>query len=134
MTSSCISIYSQLASWSVLSVELEILISSPYSRLILHSVSIKYTFRLYSVFKLFNFESGRWASSIVTGDHHTCALLGDSGDVICWGLNSNGQLGLGFTSQVGSSTGQSLSPVELCPGKYHDMGMDSEKLGFISFQ
>jgi len=45
------------------------------------------------------------AVELVSGSNHTCALL-ESGRVTCWGLNSQGQLGLGSE--------QSLSgPVEL---------------------
>eukprot|EP00798_Chlamydomonas_sp_ICE-L_P011629 gene11629-34338_t len=40
--------------------------------------------------------TGRTATSIAAGEHHTCAIL-DSGDLKCWGRNNKGQLGLGDT-------------------------------------
>ena len=39
-------------------------------------------------------DSASEASTIAAGDHHTCAVLTE-GSVLCWGLNSNGQLGTG---------------------------------------
>jgi alpha-tubulin suppressor-like RCC1 family protein len=51
-------------------------------------------------------------AAIAAGDDHTCALLASTGGVQCWGLNGNGQLGDGTTtnrlvptSVVGLSTG-----------------------------
>ncbi|RLT20932.1 MAG: hypothetical protein DWI30_08640, partial [Chloroflexi bacterium] len=41
-----------------------------------------------------NLGSGRTAKAIATGYYHTCALLDDN-TLKCWGLNVNGQLGLG---------------------------------------
>jgi alpha-tubulin suppressor-like RCC1 family protein len=32
--------------------------------------------------------------SVATGDNHTCAVLIDGG-LMCWGANSEGQLGIG---------------------------------------
>ena len=52
------------------------------------------------------------------GYGHTCALLSD-GNVSCWGLNDNGQLGIGSTVKIGTAPGQmgsSLTKVALAPG------------------
>jgi alpha-tubulin suppressor-like RCC1 family protein len=38
---------------------------------------------------------------ISAGDAHVCALL-ETQDVICWGRNSNGQLGYGHTDNIGN--------------------------------
>ena len=39
--------------------------------------------------------------AVSAGDEHTCALLGCPGQVMCWGDNSQGQLGIGSTTVVG---------------------------------
>lgn len=41
---------------------------------------------------------GADAVEITTGGYHSCAIV-DDGDVRCWGLNGEGQLGLGDTTQ-----------------------------------
>jgi cysteine-rich repeat protein len=40
------------------------------------------------------------ANQLVAGDEHTCAVL-VSGSVVCWGENSDGQLGLGNRNDLG---------------------------------
>jgi hypothetical protein len=35
------------------------------------------------------------ATSIASGDQHVCGLVGSTGEVFCWGLNDDGELGLG---------------------------------------
>ena len=37
--------------------------------------------------------------AVAAGGNHSCALL-HNGQVFCWGLNSNGQLGIGNTSKL----------------------------------
>jgi hypothetical protein len=66
-----------------------------------------------------NVGAGKTASAVVTGHHHTCALLND-GSVKCWGWNSNGQLGLGDTIDRGdgpNDMGDNLPAVNLGTGK-----------------
>ncbi|MEK9865387.1 MAG: hypothetical protein VW544_03315, partial [Euryarchaeota archaeon] len=59
--------------------------------------------------------TGRTAVQITAGDDFTCALL-DNAEVACWGDNSNGQLGIGTTSDQGDSPnemGDSMSMADL---------------------
>ncbi len=44
--------------------------------------------------------TGRTATAIQSGIHHTCAIL-DNGSVKCWGQNDQGQLGQGDTDNRG---------------------------------
>ena len=48
-----------------------------------------------------NFGAGRTARQVVAGRNHTCALL-DNGTIKCWGLNSEGELGLGSMENIGA--------------------------------
>ena len=59
---------------------------------------------LYCVF-LIPWHTGlnTFAIKIVCGGDHSCALLRD-GSIVCWGLNSNGQLGIGNTIDQYSPT------------------------------
>jgi alpha-tubulin suppressor-like RCC1 family protein len=62
-----------------------------------------------------NLGSGVRARSLGIGDLHACALL-DTGEVKCWGNNSNGQLGIGNTDTIGdakSELGAALKAVPL---------------------
>jgi hypothetical protein len=49
--------------------------------------------------------TGRTATLLATGAAHTCALL-DNGSVKCWGLNDDGQLGVGDTDARGDGAGE----------------------------
>ena len=63
--------------------------------------------------------SGRIATMIEAGGGHTCAEL-DNDDLICWGNNEYGQLGMGNTTPLGnhvSEVGNGFSTVELPPGR-----------------
>lgn len=63
--------------------------------------------------------TGRTAKQVVGGTYHTCALL-DNDTVKCWGGNSEGQLGLGDTSNRGdgaSEMGDNLPAVSLGTGR-----------------
>ncbi len=48
---------------------------------------------------------GGLAVQIASGGGHSCALL-QSGAVRCWGLNSQGQLGIGSTTAIGDGPGE----------------------------
>ena len=54
-----------------------------------------------------NLGSGRTADSVSTGIHHTCAVL-DDGSIKCWGLNNEGQLGDGSTTNSGTPVSVNL--------------------------
>ena len=55
-----------------------------------------------------NLGTGRIAKTIATGEDHTCAIL-DNGDVKCWGLNDQGQLGLGNIDDYGDDSNEMVS-------------------------
>ena len=50
-----------------------------------------------------NLGTGRTATSIYAGGHYSCALLDDE-SVKCWGQNTDGQLGIGSTSNANTPT------------------------------
>jgi alpha-tubulin suppressor-like RCC1 family protein len=57
-------------------------------------------------------DLGRSALSISTGSSHNCAVL-DNGTVRCWGLNADGQLGYGNTTNIGDNeTPASVGPLD----------------------
>ncbi len=59
--------------------------------------------------------AGHKATAIAAGSLHTCAIV-DDGSLWCWGLNANGQLGYGNTTNVGdtpASTPDKVGPVNL---------------------
>jgi alpha-tubulin suppressor-like RCC1 family protein len=57
--------------------------------------------------------------AIAAGGDHTCALLG-TGTVMCWGLNSNGQLGFGHTTNLNyASNVPTLSAISIDAGINH---------------
>ncbi len=62
--------------------------------------------------------SGRVAKALFSGNSHTCAHLSD-GSIICWGDNTDGQLGVGSVTDIGlvsSDMGQNLQLVQLGVG------------------
>ena len=61
----------------------------------------------------------RRAVSVTAGSTHSCALL-DTGDVLCWGSNTLGQLGQGNSTGVGDGNGPDVAgidPVDLGDGQ-----------------
>jgi alpha-tubulin suppressor-like RCC1 family protein len=56
--------------------------------------------------------AGRTALALSSGRRHTCALL-DNHDVVCWGFNMVGQLGLGDVDNRGDDRFDVLRPVQL---------------------
>ncbi|MFP5363580.1 MAG: hypothetical protein ACLGI5_12725 [Thermoleophilia bacterium] len=59
----------------------------------------------------------RTAATITSGDSHTCAIL-DDGNVRCWGLGTQGQLGYGSVGMVGDDeTPDLIGPVDLGAGR-----------------
>ena len=52
-----------------------------------------------------NLGTGRTATAIAAGWHHSCALL-DNASVKCWGRNNFGQLGIGNTTTMGDGSGE----------------------------
>ena len=52
--------------------------------------------------------AGRTATQVSTDWHHTCAVL-DNGNLSCWGLNGDGQLGDGTTNNRNTPSGNVIS-------------------------
>ena len=50
-------------------------------------------------------SSASSAPAIAVSRYHSCALL-DNASVKCWGSNSNGQLGIDNTSNMGDGSGE----------------------------
>lgn len=63
-----------------------------------------------------NLPAGRTAQDLHAGIANACARL-DNMQVVCWGWNSYGQLGVGNTSDVGGSPGYTLTPALLGAGR-----------------
>ena len=63
-----------------------------------------------------NLGGGRKAKAIAAGLGHTCVIV-DADSVMCWGVNTNGQLGLGSsTNSIGggpNEMGNNLTAVDL---------------------
>lgn len=65
-----------------------------------------------------NLGTGRHATAVSAGEHHTCALL-DNATVKCWGDNQFGQLGRPSTLAIGEPNvmGDALQAVDLGQGR-----------------
>ena len=58
-------------------------------------------------------ELGGPAVQVSAGTYHTCALL-ETGEVLCWGLGLNGELGYGNTDTIGDDeVPASIGPVDV---------------------
>ena len=63
--------------------------------------------------------TGRTAVSMALGQRHSCAIL-DTGKLVCWGFNDDGELGIDNPNSVGKVPGQmgdNLVPVILGTGR-----------------
>ncbi|MCC7386067.1 MAG: hypothetical protein IT384_29735 [Deltaproteobacteria bacterium] len=66
-----------------------------------------------------NLGTGRLARAVTAGGQHSCAIL-DDGAVKCWGINHDGELGLGDTAVRGvapSQMGDALPALNLGTGR-----------------
>ncbi len=77
--------------------------------------------------------NGLDALAITAGANHTCVIRDQAtDDVVCWGLNNSGQLGIGSTTSIGDEAGEmgaslttvdlathSLTPTKLAAGDEH---------------
>jgi hypothetical protein len=57
-------------------------------------------------------QLGGTASQITTGKTHSCALL-DSGELVCWGLGSSGELGRAGTQSIGDDEAPALDSLSV---------------------
>jgi alpha-tubulin suppressor-like RCC1 family protein len=72
-------------------------------------------------------EVGGYVRKVTGGGAHTCVVIADNGRVRCWGLNDNGQLGLGHKNDLGDEPGELPSAnvpvgapaVEIAAGGHH---------------
>ena len=62
-------------------------------------------------------QTGPFPDQIAISNHHGCAILDDRKSLSCWGINTEGYLGLGFTN----SSGNPITP----PGAYSGSGSPS---------
>jgi len=63
-------------------------------------------------------QTGPYPDQIAISAHHGCAILDDRRSLSCWGINTEGYLGLGFTNASGSPP---ITP----PGAYSGSGSPS---------
>ena len=65
-----------------------------------------------------NLGTGRTATAISLGGHHSCSVL-DNGAAKCWGLNNHGQLGIDNTTDMGDGSGEmsQLTGINLGTGR-----------------
>jgi hypothetical protein len=61
-------------------------------------------------------SSSRGAVSVAVGGGHVCALI-EGGDIVCWGANGYGQLGVGDSVDRGGDLAPALAPVDLGTGR-----------------
>ena len=61
------------------------------------------------------------AIQVAAGDQHTCALMGSDGGVMCWGLNSYGQLGRGDLNSIYAPPSETImtAVAKISTGGYH---------------
>lgn len=64
-----------------------------------------------------NFPFDGHVVSVATGDHFTCAASAQPSAVRCWGLNREGQLGLGFANNSVKEP-RLVREVDLGPGRF----------------
>eukprot|EP00798_Chlamydomonas_sp_ICE-L_P025566 gene25566-11216_t len=85
-----------------------------------------------------NLGPARRATAITSKGTHTCAIL-DNGSVMCWGMNEQGQLGLGRTGSQSSTMsavdlGTSLSATSISAGNYHTCALLRAVSGTVSLK
>lgn len=61
-------------------------------------------------------EVGGSVTEMALGESHTCMLVGSSGEVVCFGKNDAGQLGLGDTDNRGFAAGEVGAAVDFGAG------------------
>jgi alpha-tubulin suppressor-like RCC1 family protein len=76
-----------------------------------------------------NLGQGKSALSVSSGESHSCAILNDR-SVKCWGLNSNGQLGDGTTTDRSSPVQVAMSgekTIMVSAGSYHTCAISIDR-------
>ncbi|MFN3200732.1 MAG: fibrinogen-like YCDxxxxGGGW domain-containing protein [Bradymonadia bacterium] len=77
-----------------------------------------------------NLGTGRTASMLGAGYHSQCAAL-DNGEVKCWGNNSYGNLGYGYTSHVGNAAGHMGDNLAVVPLNFTAVSIANANLAAV---
>lgn len=90
----------------------------------------------YDKLKVPAIPTGTQWTAITAGSYHTCAVRGDNGQLLCWGLNDEGQLGNGTRGSNSSTTAAVMigpdplavySPTAIAAGNNHTCAINADR-------